>query len=390
MSMTVFPASVPHDIGESLSVRQGKQDAAALPAAQTVSVATQAEHAEDEQAFQPDETQNAKAKSTSVHGRHPQRKPPSLETLRRMPPRKLNQLFGALNGHTGNEDKVEEEFSQAADDLLKQDWDQEQQLDDIAERRASDPLRRYLLLALAEQKLEAEEKAAEGEAREAVSARLAKLRAVIDRTLRAHGKRIRGGANTAEALQQFSALIDERDQLREIYYDTIVQGPTVRETFERLLKAFGPARFAQAIRTMRNAIVDDMRAPFPSANTILLEAYYTGLRDAHMIQSLIRSTEDLQKRVGPCALGTPDGVIEFLSQTLRYTEGPGNSRQLKLLCEAVVGKEEKDLAGDDRIRNAVRTFMLQAVPMELWSSPEIRDTVMTPKPVAANPAAAKP
>ena len=373
----------------ALPVHQGMRHAAA----ETPGPATAAQVQGDSMEF--DSLDNAESERYRMPSPNQQRQSnvrPSIEQLRRMPQRRLQQMMGALNGHSGAEGAAEQEFITSASRIADAAM-QGEEMDSAVGTLPRDPLRRFVALRMIErmmqQRLKQEAANMTAAAQEAVREKLAKVGASIDRLLRSSGRRIRSGLNTAEALQTFSDQIEERDRLRNLYYDTVVQGPSVRETFERLLKAFGAAKFLHTVRTMRNAIVDDMKAPFPSANRILLETYYNGLKEAHLITGLIHSSDELKKRVGECALQSDDGLTEFLSQVLRYTEGPGNARQFKQLCDAVSRPdEEQDLQEEERIVRHVRHYMLTHVPMDLWINAETRDTVLTPRKLNYKPAAA--
>jgi type III secretion protein W len=324
-------------------------------------------------------------------------RPNGTRQLRMMSERRLLRVYQAIAGRTGNENQTERQLETSAGEILEKTFDG-RDIGDVIRGAQRDPLRSFVFLrkleSMIQQRLETEGPRMTAVALESVRAQLSRVSAAIDKLLRTNGKRVRGGLNTAEAFEQFSELVKERDVLRDIYYDVIVMGPSVRETFERLLKAFGAAKFMQSVKTMRNALVDDMKAPFPSANRILLETYYQGLKEAHIIASLIHHTDDLKKHVGSSALESDDGVVDFLTQVLRYTEGPGNARQFKQVCEAVTGKdkEAKDerFAGsvEEKIARHVKAFLLKYVPLELWADNETRDTLLLPRRAASKAAAA--
>jgi type III secretion system YopN/LcrE/InvE/MxiC family regulator len=335
-----------------------------------------------EMAADSDVGADAAHRAKSNPGKHvrQEKKSQSYEQLRRMPQQRLRRVFDAMEGHTGNERNAELELNSSAEDLLAA-FDSGN-FDEAADALHKDPLRRYVILCTAAHMLRTQlgNEAAQGNTagQDSLRANLVRLDAAIDKLLRANGKRIRGGFNTAQALEFFSNEVEERDKLRDVYYDTIVTGRSVRETFERLLKAFGPSRFRNCVKTLRNAIVDDMKAPFPSSNRILLEAYYQGLKETHVLLSMIRATSELEQKIGPTALKSDQGVVDFLTQVLHYTDGPGTARQLNQICEAVAGTEYKEMLADESLSRHVKQFLLKHIPIDVWSDDGIRDTVLAP------------
>jgi hypothetical protein len=292
--------------------------------------------------------------------------------------------------HTESEALLHEAMANASDG---------RDLTDLAEMRTKDPLRRYILLCMADLKLKARMGAdigaenlparvvelmqlrpPEGDAAfvarvgEQVGAVLRnKLDAALSKTVKRHRRRIAGGLNTAEAIAAFSEVIAERDAMRDIYYDTIVTGCTIQDTFSRLLAAFGSDRFERAVQTLRHAIVEDMSARMPSSNVIQLEAYFRALDDSRKLNSLIKAAQKLDEKIGAKQLRSNDGMAAFLREVLRYAEGPPAVTQYRRICETVGGKELMD---SDAVRQQVKSFLLYDVPLSVWKTAEVRNAVV--------------
>jgi hypothetical protein len=199
-----------------------------------------------------------------------------------------------------------------------------------------------------------------------------KVELELKRVWRSHRGRILSEIKIAGSIADFSGKISERDQLRRIYYDDIVADAPLRETFERLLQAFGAKRMPRALRALRNAIIEDISAPISLADLARLEQGRRNLGELVKINSLGMDAADLGKRLDAPSLKSINGIFEFVRSVLRYIESPGGGMRFAALCEAAVGKDRKDSV---YVQGQLRVFLRDKLPLTIWTDMATRETL---------------
>lgn len=199
-----------------------------------------------------------------------------------------------------------------------------------------------------------------------------KLELALKKIWNTHRQRILSEINTAGAIAEFSKKISDRDQLRRIYYDSILSGSTLRETFERLLQAFTRSRMSWALRALRNAVVDDISARSSAADIIRLEQGARHLEQVAKINSVHLYVKDLGARLDAPSMRSADGVFDFMRSVLRYAESNGGAKRFAGLCEEIVGADRAD---SPHVRRQVRLFLREKIPLSLWTDLATRETL---------------
>lgn len=231
-------------------------------------------------------------------------------------------------------------------------------------------LRRYLVLREAL------------ETPEATPAVLERLERRIDQLLAQHASRIVGGLNISTLLESLHADVGERDRLRTHYHDAVTTHTSVAQTYDALLKAFGPERVHAALKTLRLAINEDMLAPCASADPKHLAQLVQDLQRVNELHALYNNAESLQKAF--VALAQDRVRAEFIGRMLHLViDGDSDVEGLSEWLEAAAGSSDGEgdappprlpLEAGARRREAMRRFLHETVPTWLWK-PQAREAL---------------
>jgi type III secretion system YopN/LcrE/InvE/MxiC family regulator len=241
------------------------------------------------------------------------------------------------------------------------------------ESEGDEALRRYIVLR------EALEIAEAGGAEKAPLRE--KIEQAIDRLVSQHGDRIVGDLNISGTLERFSGLIRERDKMRRLYHDAICNHSSIAQTYDALLKAFGPEQAIEAVKTLGHALKEDMLSPLRSADPKFLGSLFSELQRVTTLLSMFAASGSLDK-VFP-SLRKVKVRGEFLAKMLHIVIEGGAPAQLKQVGEWLCSAPQADdpdplpdpsnpkaladmLALQQRREEAVRRFLLHEVPAHLW------------------------
>ncbi|WAC74570.1 hypothetical protein OU995_07650 [Roseateles sp. SL47] len=245
----------------------------------------------------------------------------------------------------------------------------------LADLQSVDPFKRYAYL------LEADELAQrDPQADPAVRERLQQAQVSF---WQQHQRRIMAGFNTARPLARFAQRGQEWDDFREIYYDWVLQGGGLAATFKSLLSRFGPDRMRDAVDTLRQAIVADLASPLVQADWSRLVQQQGDLERTRTIWSLV---VDADRFLAAAHRREPTDaqVMGFVSDVLDYATLAANERRFSALCAtAYPGGEVSPWQ-----RSELTKFLRRHLPMEIWSSPEARETLFTVTPPSLSAAIA--
>jgi type III secretion system YopN/LcrE/InvE/MxiC family regulator len=236
-------------------------------------------------------------------------------------------------------------------------------------QRDDDELSHYIALRAAQDKAEQG-----GDA--ALKARIAQA---IDDLVNGGGGRVLAGLNTSEALAEFDHRLEQREALRQTYYDTIVGGRSVLDIFDRLLASFGCDRLEHAVKVLRDAIVQDMSAPLTSIDRTRLFTYHYDLNRVVVLRALIADMEALAP-VLPM-LKQKKTLSRAVRKVLRYVREASSALFLEL-CVCVEygdgvapqdeGAQERTLAVSDATKRRIEQFLRRKLPHFLWTDLPMR------------------
>jgi type III secretion system YopN/LcrE/InvE/MxiC family regulator len=235
---------------------------------------------------------------------------------------------------------------------------------------AEQALRRYLVLREA---LEVPEASA------AVRERLERQ---VDHLLARHASRIVGELNISRVLETLHSDLGERDQLRAHYHDVVTTHTSIAQTYDSLLRAFGPERVPAALRSLRLAINEDMQAPFASADARHLALLVQDLQRVNEMHSVYNGADWLRKAF--VSLAQDRVRAEFIGRLLHLVvDGDSDVDTLAGWLEAASDRGDGDGDPDSaarrpgaeaRRREAMRRFLHDSVPVWWWK-PQAREAL---------------
>ncbi|RJF92153.1 HrpJ domain-containing protein [Noviherbaspirillum saxi] len=209
-----------------------------------------------------------------------------------------------------------------------------------------------------------------------------KIEAHLKRLWRIRRQRVLSELNTAQAIASFTEQLNEREQLRRFYYDSIVSGGSLRETFERLLQTFTASKIDWALKVLRKAINDDISARTSIADFFRLEQGSRTLNEVSKINSMKSFAQDLGLKLDAPTLKEVEGTYHFLREVMRYVESTGGTKRFTSLCESITSPERAD---SPEVQRHVRLFLRDMIPLTLWPDRTTRETHTNPyfRPAAA-------
>ncbi|MBD3707608.1 hypothetical protein IE983_24820 [Enterobacter hormaechei] len=174
----------------------------------------------------------------------------------------LHKLYAMLD--SGDPSRREAHLSQLRDTLKRKP---PADTDELLSQLDNDPARCDLLLRVMER--EARDQG-DNALCETISRHLETLQTQ-------HGERLRAGLNTAAAFAEYSAHSQQRQTLRNLYYDSIVHQQSALAMVDLLLAHTDPTQFVSGLRTLQRALADDIAALASSISTGALRHIQNGL-----------------------------------------------------------------------------------------------------------------
>jgi type III secretion system YopN/LcrE/InvE/MxiC family regulator len=222
-----------------------------------------------------------------------------------------------------------------------------------------------------------------------------KIEQAIDTLLSHHGNRFAGDLNIAEVLDKYKNVINSWDQLRRLYHDAVCTHTSVAQTYDTLLGTFGHERLDHALKALREAIIEDMSAPFASADLNRLAKLQADLTKVININSVSRSVEVLWGAFP--SLAQIKVRAEFIARMLHLVVDGGTRTQMKQIAEWLARPADEnndDYEGPpappvsaaevraaslrpEQREEALRRFLRENVPAGMWK-PNTRNAVTEP------------
>ncbi|RWR00979.1 hypothetical protein ED28_16145 [[Pantoea] beijingensis] len=111
------------------------------------------------------------------------------------------------------------------------------------------------------------------------------------------GEQIVAGVNTAAAISLFSTQPEQKQAMRQIYYNSVIGQQSSGAIFDALLDKFGKEGFVPALRTLQRALADDIAAFAPSMTPVALRKVLNGLNDTRTITHTMAAVDTLLQRL---------------------------------------------------------------------------------------------
>lgn len=178
---------------------------------------------------------------------------------------------------------------------------------------------------------------------------------------------IQAGLNTALSLQVAGLDPQARQELRMLYYASVVvrQSPTLM--MKELLRLYGGERFHVGLQAMRKALADDIAALVSSRPLPLLRTLLLSLNSCGQLNGVWAGCRALIER-----LAIAHDPVELLQRMLTYAGSGIDSTELLTLGH--------DLGGGPALRQLVALHALhplfKQLPLALWPDRQVRQDTL--------------
>lgn len=270
----------------------------------------------------------------------------------------LHRLYAMLD--SGDPARREAHLSQLRDALKRKP---PADTDELLAQLDNDPARCDLLLRVMER-----------EAREQGDEELSQTIATHLQTLQSqHGERLRAGLNTAAAFAEFTPHAQQRQTLRNLYYDSIVHQQSAIAMVDLLLAHTEPSQFVSGLRTLQRALADDIAALASSISAGALRHIQNGLAEARQVGHTLKESEKLLNRMaGKMTLHAVSGV-DLTRRLLHLSQHGAWQQDLQQLGEDVVAHPTARQLS--QFFNAILP-LVRSLPLPLWKVKDGRKTAL--------------
>lgn len=153
------------------------------------------------------------------------------------------------------------------------------------------------------------------------------------------GPEVRAGLNTAAAISLFSTDPNQKQALRELYYQRIVHQQSPAALLDALLERFDAQHFAAGLRTLQRALAADIASLAPSISKTALSRMLSNLNDSRQLSHTLSASQSLLARL---ASQMPECTLSAVELTRRLIGLSGNgayARDLHNLGREVAGQD---------------------------------------------------
>ncbi|WP_213989496.1 TyeA family type III secretion system gatekeeper subunit [Sodalis sp. dw_96] len=205
----------------------------------------------------------------------------------------------------------------------------------------------------------------------------------LDVLLHERGEEVRAGMNTAGAIAGFTGDPQEKQALRNLYYQTIhdYQPQPQPHTsaygiFDMLLayiKDRGQHYFTTVLRTFQRALADDIAALAPSITLGALRLIQAGLNKAGQLSHTLAASAQLLERLDGKLPLQPVSGVDLTRRLIHISHNGVYSRDLFDLGKDTVGDNPRHLA---LFFSGLHPVVYQ-MPAALWQDAKNRTTALT-------------
>ena len=270
----------------------------------------------------------------------------------------LHRLYAMLD--SGDQARREAHLSQLRDALKRKP---PADTDELLAQLDNDPARCDLLLRVMER-----------EAREQGDDELSQTIAGHLQTLQSqHGERLRAGLNTAAAFAESTPHAQQRQTLRNLYYDSIVHQQSAIAMVDLLLAHTEPPQFVSSLRTLQRALADDIAALASSISTGALRHIQNGLAEARQVGHTLEESQRLLDRMAGKMTLHGVSAAELTRRLLHLSHHGAWQQDLQQLGEEVVAHPSARQLS--LFFNAILP-LVRSLPLALWKVKDGRKTAL--------------
>lgn len=186
------------------------------------------------------------------------------------------------------------------------------------------------------------------------------------------GPEVCAGLNTASAIAGFSTDPEQKQAIRQLYYQTIVHLQSGNAMLDELLGKFGVVNFTQGLRTLQRALTDDIAARSTSIPRRALQKILSSLQDASNISQTLTTSKQLLERL---ASKLPAVNLNAMDLTRRLLNLSGNGaylRDLQDLAQDVSGQQPQH----QLLFFSGLVPLVQNLPQGLWKDDQVKNRQM--------------
>jgi type III secretion protein W len=220
-------------------------------------------------------------------------------------------------------------------------------VESLVDVTGSDPARTFLVLKHVAAQAQAEARTVEA----------ALARDAIARLELRFKREIQAGLNIATALQAASEDPHERQQIRALYYASVVARQSLATMMQTLLGMYGGEQFANGLKLMRRALADDIAAHAPSLPTAQLRTLLLGLQSCGHLSGVLAECVGVVQR-----LSAEEAPVMLLQRLLGYAVSGVATADVQCLAD--------DFGGSQASRQLVSLNALyplvRQLPLVVW------------------------
>ncbi|WOA51424.1 type III secretion system gatekeeper subunit SctW [Dickeya solani] len=153
------------------------------------------------------------------------------------------------------------------------------------------------------------------------------------------GPEVRAGLNTAAAISLFSTDPNQKQALRDLYYQRIVHQQSPSALLDALLERFDTQHFAAGLRTLQRALAADIASLAPSISKNVLSKMLSSLNDSRQLSHTLSASQSLLARLASrmpeCALG----AVDLTRRLIGLSANGAYARDLHNLGREVAGQD---------------------------------------------------
>ena len=191
--------------------------------------------------------------------------------------------------------------------------------------------------------------------------------------LKEYGPQVNGGLNTAKALIKYTQDPSLLQQLRNVYYKSIIKKRSLSNLCTSLVDLLGEDGLMAGLRTMQRALADDLKSAHPSiATTPQLQALVSDLGMSQKLAGVASESQNLLKRMKKKVTLQKMTPLELTRRIIGMTTSQLYIGELRRLNDDTVGQKRPDRL---LFMNALLP-MIKGLPMALWADTKNRNSAI--------------
>ncbi|PWC22419.1 SepL/TyeA/HrpJ family type III secretion system gatekeeper [Brenneria roseae subsp. roseae] len=186
------------------------------------------------------------------------------------------------------------------------------------------------------------------------------------------GPEVRAGLNTAAAISLFSTQPEQKQAMRELYYQKIVQQQSASALLDALLERFDAASFSVGLRTLQRALAADIASMAPSISKPVLSKMLNNLHDSRHLSHTLSSSQTMLDHLKTKVPAFTLGAVELTRRLIGLSANGAYARDLHNLGREVAGTQSQH---QTLFFNALLP-LVSGLPQPLWRDAKNRQTAL--------------